>query len=118
MQCHQVAGPFTDALGSLACALACAFTDIAAAPADITAGAWWLGWGCGSGLGGLGLRGGRLSLVRILAVSGQAESQRGQKQQCNRNSHNYLYRIRCRPVSAWLHFRLAYEESNGWKAEC
>jgi hypothetical protein len=34
-----------------------------------------------------------LSLVRILAVSGQAESQRRQKQQRNRNSHNYLYRL-------------------------
>jgi hypothetical protein len=56
MQRHEVAGPFPDALGSLACALACAFIDIAAAPADITAGAWgwvagldWVDWGCVAG---------------------------------------------------------------------
>jgi hypothetical protein len=87
MQGHQVAGPFTHALGSLACAFASAFADITAAPADITAGASSLGWGCGLGLGGLGLRGRHLSLGRILTVSDKAKSQRRQKQQCDRISH-------------------------------
>ena len=54
MQRHQVAGPFTDALGSLSHALTCAFTDVTAAAADITAGASSLGWGCRLGLGGPG----------------------------------------------------------------
>ena len=57
MQRHQVAGPFTDAFGSFASALAYTFADVAAAVADITAGASSLGWGCGIGLGGSGLRG-------------------------------------------------------------
>ena len=86
MQRHQVAGPFTDALGSLACALACAFADVTAAAADITAGASSLGWGSGLGVGDPGLRGRRLSLGRILAVSGKSKSQRRQKQQCDRSS--------------------------------
>ena len=60
MQRCQVAGPFTDALGSLACALACAFADVTAAAADITAGASSLGWGSGLGVGDPGLRGRRL----------------------------------------------------------
>jgi hypothetical protein len=46
MQRHQVAGPFTDALGSFSCALACAFADVTAAAADITTDA--LGWVAGS----------------------------------------------------------------------
>jgi hypothetical protein len=92
MQCHQVAGSFTDALGRFACALACAFADVTAAPADITAAASSPGWGCGRGLGGpglgsTGLRGRHLSLGRILAVSGKAKSQRRQKQQCDGSSH-------------------------------
>jgi hypothetical protein len=87
MQRHQVAAPFTDALGSLACTLACAFADVTAAPADITADASSLGWGCGLGLGGSGLRSRHLSLWRILTVGGKAKSQRRQKQQCDRSSH-------------------------------
>jgi hypothetical protein len=46
MQRHQVAGPFTDAFGSFACALAYAFAYVTAAVADITAGASSLGLDC------------------------------------------------------------------------
>jgi hypothetical protein len=67
MQRHQVAGPFTDAFGSFACALAYAFAYVTAAVADITPGASSLGLDCGIGLGGSGLRGRHLSLGRILA---------------------------------------------------
>jgi hypothetical protein len=84
---HQVAGPFTDTFGSFACALACAFAYVTATVANITAGASSLGWGCGFGLGGSGLRGRRLSLGRILALCGNAKNKRRQKQQCGRSSH-------------------------------
>jgi hypothetical protein len=56
MQCRQVAGPFTNAFGSLSRALACAFADVTAAAADITAaprpwvaGADWAVLGCVAG---------------------------------------------------------------------
>jgi hypothetical protein len=96
MQRRQVAGPFTNAFGSFACALACAFAYITAAVADITAGALSLGWGCGIGLRGSGLRDRRLTLGRILAVCGNTKSKRRQKQQCGKSSHNVppLYSMR------------------------
>jgi hypothetical protein len=79
MQRHQVAGPFTDAFGSFACALADAFAYVTAPVAHITAGASSPGWGSGIRLGGSGLRGGHLSLGGTLAVCGYAKSKGCQK---------------------------------------
>jgi hypothetical protein len=79
MQRHQVTGSFADSFSSFACTLACPFADVTAAASDITAGASSLGWSCGLGLGGLGLRGRHLSRGRILTVSGKAKNQRCQK---------------------------------------
>ncbi len=104
MQRNQVAGPFANTLGSLACRLACAFSNIATAPAEITGGTLSLGRGRGLGLGGLGLRSRHLSLRGILTVSGKAKSQRRQKQQDDRSSRKLPPEDWMSTVSARLHF--------------
>jgi hypothetical protein len=104
MQRNQVAGPFANTLGSLAGRLACAFTNITAAPAELTGGTLSLGWGRGLGLGALGLRSRRLSLRRILTLSGKAKSQRRKKQQYDRSSHKLPPADWMSTVLARLHF--------------